>query len=127
MARRPDEEKAADGILAQLAELSAAARVAEAAARLQAEKMEAERAALVAQLWRLAEAQGYRPEDLFASAPPRRRRPWSGSAAKAQYLPNTGIETVNGGKTPSWLADLESSGGRRDEFQDGQPSLIEQA
>ena len=117
MARKPDEEKAADAIIAQLAELDAASlgRVAEAAGKLKAEKKEAERAALVAQLRELAEAQGYRPEDLFAPAP---AGAWKRAAGIVPVKYRHGDREWSGrGKAPAWLLLLEAQGKDRELFR----------
>ena len=127
MARKPDEEKAADAIIAQLAELDAASlgRVAEAAGKLKAEKKEAERAALVAQLRELAEAQGYRPEDLFAPAPAGARKQraapagaWKRAAGIVPVKYRHGDREWSGrGKAPAWLLQLEAQDKDRELFR----------
>jgi DNA-binding protein H-NS len=118
MARKPDEEKAADAIIAQLAGLDAASlgRVAEAAGKLKAEKTEAERAALVAQLRELAEAQGYRPEDLFAPAPAGARKQRATGIVPVKYR-HGDREWSGRGKAPAWLLQLEAQGKDRELFR----------
>ena len=120
--------KAADAIIAQLAELDAASlgRIAEAAGKLNAEMKEAERAALVAQLRELAEAQGYRPEDLFAPAPAgaRKKRAAPAGARKQRAAGIVPVKYRHGdrewsgrGKAPAWLLQLEAQGKDRELFR----------
>ena len=91
-------------------------RVAEAAGKLKAEKKEAERAALVAQLRELAEAQGYRPEDLFAPAPAGARKQRAAGIVPVKYR-HGDREWSGRGKAPAWLLQLEAQGKDRELFR----------
>jgi DNA-binding protein H-NS len=124
MARKPDEEKAVDAIIAQLDMLDAAGlgRVADAAAGLQAGKKEAERKAFIARVREEAAAIGLSVEDLFIPTPT--RKPTSGVSRKrgkgsvpVKYRSPDGKDAWTGrGKAPGWVLALEDSGLSRDKF-----------
>jgi DNA-binding protein H-NS len=141
MARKPDEEKTVETIIAQLDGLDATAlgRVIETATDLRVAKQHAEREAFIARVREEAAAIGLVAEQLFLPPPPPAAAPRKAPApvrkrgrgiVAAQFRSPDGQSEWSGrGKSPKWLVELESQGRSRDEFRiaAGQPDLIEQA
>jgi DNA-binding protein H-NS len=138
MARAPTEQKTADEIIGQLEALDASnlGRIIEAASGLRATKQAAERDAFIARVREEAAAIGFRPEDLFAPAPPAVKKASATGTRKrgagvvpVKYRSPDGEKEWSGrGKTPGWVLALEESGVSRDKLMvGGQPDLIEQA
>jgi DNA-binding protein H-NS len=136
MARSPAEPKSADEIIELLNALDVAnlGRLITAAQALYAVKQQAERDAFVARVRKEAKALGYAPEELFQPATLERkalagRKQVRGKVA-AQFRSPDGQSLWSGrGRSPKWLAALESQGRSREDFriQNAQPDLIEQS
>jgi DNA-binding protein H-NS len=138
MARAPAEQKTADEIIGQLEALDASnlGRIIEAATSLRATKQAAERDAFIARVREEAAAIGFRPEDLFAPAPPAVKKASTPGTRKrgvgtvpAQFRGPNGEEWSGRGKSPKWLAEADKAGRSREEFRikENQPDLMEQA
>jgi DNA-binding protein H-NS len=139
-AKSPDELPSADDIIAQLTDLDTAqlARVISAAQEQRVIKVAEARDALIARVREEAAVLGLDPADLFArqaparkptTAPAASRKSGRGVVPEKYRSPDGGQSWSGRGKTPAWLAELEASGRKRDDFliKDGQPDLMERA
>jgi DNA-binding protein H-NS len=136
-----EDTPSADGIIHQLATLDAIQleRVITAAEKQRTAKLQEARDALIARVREEAGALGFDPAELFARpapAPAQSKKAARGGMRKAhspapdKYRSPDGQHAWSGrGKTPAWLAELEASGRKREEFRipDPQSDLIEQA